>query len=86
MYETKFHHFSKQMKSTLVDHVWKVAHVTFKLLSQWFMKPFNHGQVPELQALLKCNINCAPGKISKFTPILYPSALALIHTHPLSNI
>jgi hypothetical protein len=72
----KFHHFSKQMKSALVDRVWKVAHVAFKLPSKWFIKPFNCAQVPDLQALLKCDIDCGPGKISKFTPILYPSGVA----------
>jgi hypothetical protein len=70
------------MKSALVDHVRKVAHVAFKLLSEWFIKLFNCAQVPDLQALLKCDIDCGPGKISKFAPILYSSGVVRDHHQP----
>lgn len=58
------------MRSQLVDRARSVAAQVFKLPAEYFKANFDRSAIPELQALLKFNINNAT--ISKFAPILYP--------------
>lgn len=58
------------MRSQLVDRACSVAAQVFKLPAEYFKANFDRSAIPELQALLKFNINNAT--ISKFAPVLYP--------------
>jgi hypothetical protein len=58
------------MRSQLVERARSVAPQVFKLPSEYFKANFDRSAIPELQALLKFNVNELT--VSKFAPILYP--------------
>jgi hypothetical protein len=58
------------MRSQLVERARSVAAQVFKLPAEYFKATFDRSAIPELQALLKFDVNNAT--ISKFAPILYP--------------
>ena len=58
------------MRSQLVEQARSVASQVFKLPAEYFKATFDRSAIPDLQALLKFDVNNAT--VSKFAPILYP--------------
>ena len=67
----KFRLYSKAMRSQLIERARSVAAQVFKLPAEYFKSTFDRTTVPELQGLLKFDINSRV--VSKFVPVLYPS-------------
>ncbi|KAF9470012.1 hypothetical protein BDZ94DRAFT_1303642 [Collybia nuda] len=61
---------AKNMRSMLVERVRDVISGLLGLPAEYFKASYDRSKVPELQALLKFDINSS--SVSKFAPILYP--------------
>jgi hypothetical protein len=61
---------SKNMRSHLLDWMREVASEVLGLPAAYFKADYDRSKTPELQALLKFDVNTA--KVSKFAPVLFP--------------